>query len=246
MYQAEDTLLGMLVALKAVRKGDDEILHLRREARHLASLKHAGIPSYLDFFEERGHWYLVMECIKGGHVLTTRPLAIRQIIWIGKQVCNILYYLHHQCNPPVIHRDIKPSNIMVATSQRLYLLDFGISCHPGPNEGAVGSKGYAAPEQWQEGLITQKADVYSLGMMLRQLLTGQAPTEQISTTQKPLSQTLHIQQQQADLPEYSNLVDLLSDMTAEFSDDRPNVEEIWQELERVHQALLKAGTYAKQ
>jgi serine/threonine protein kinase len=246
VYQAEDTLLGLLVALKAIRKGDDEILHLRREARHLASLKHAGIPSYIDLFEERGRWYLVMEWVEGAHIQVGQPLSVRQVVWVGIQVCSILYYLHVLCRQPVIHRDIKPANLRVSTSKQLYLVDFGISCHPGVNEAVAGSKGYAAPEQWKHGgQITPKADIYALGMTLRHLLTGQAPREQASTTQKPFSQVMLPQAQQAESTGGHDLVNLLERMTAEAPNDRPDVREVWQELEGLHR-MLKEEAHALQ
>ena len=245
VYRAEDTLLGLPVALKAIGGDERCVLDLRREARHLARLKHVCIPSYLDFFEERGRWCLVMEWIEGGHVSTAQPLALRQVVWVGKQVCNILHYLHAQCSPPVIHRDIKPSNIMLSAFHQLYLVDFGISCHPGPNEVIAGSQGYAAPEQWARGQITTKADIYSLGMTLRQLLTGQAPAEQASTTHKAASQETHIPTGWSEQPEYCQLARLLAHMTAQFPDERPDVQEVERELENLHHLILKGGTYAQ-
>ncbi len=245
VYQAEDTLLTLPVALKAIEEGGNDILYLRREARHLASLKHAGIPSYFDFFEERGRWYLVMEWVEGSHIRTGQPLSVRQVVWVGRQLCDILYYLHCQCSPPVIHRDIKPSNLRLAMTQQLYLLDFGISCHPGSNEVIAGSRGYAAPEQWKRGQITASADIYGLGMTLRELLTGQAPADQASTTQRPGCQAARGPIAQSEPPGYGELVDLLLDMTDENPDERPNVHEVWQELEELHRAF-KEETYAGQ
>ncbi len=232
VYQAEDTLLCLVVALKVAQADENAILHLRREARHLACLKHAGIPSYHDLFEERGRWYLAMEWVDGAHIRVGQAISVRQVLWIGLQLCPILHYLHICCRQPIIHRDIKPDNLRLSRAYQLYLLDFGISCFPGVNEAAEGSPGYAAPEQWTQGSqITQKADIYALGGTLREFLIGQTPDEQASTKQKPLPA------RDAGASGYRELADLLESMTAEEPDDRPNICEVWQELEALYQRL---------
>jgi serine/threonine protein kinase len=246
VHRAEDSLLDLPVALKTLKEsddveGDNGALHLRREAGLLARLKHAGIPGFIDFFEERGHWHLVMEWVDGAHIRVGHPLTVRQVVWVGIQVCAILSYLHSR-QRPVIHRDIKPANLRLSTANQLYLVDFGISCYAGINEVAIGSPGYAAPEQWRQGnQITPKADMYGLGMTLRELLTGLAPNDQTSTTQKPMCQQTSTAQNEQ--PGYRELADLLRGMTAEDPDDRPNVQEVWQKLEILHR-MLKEKTYA--
>jgi serine/threonine protein kinase len=238
VYHAEDTLLGLPVALKALKGDDHAIVQLRQEARYLASLKHTGIPSFHDFFQERGRWHLVMEWIDGAHICVGHPLTVKQVIWVGRQVCPILYYLHTLCQQPVIHRDIKPANLRISRTQQLYLVDFGISCPPGVNERALGSPGYAAPEQWQcGGQITPKADIYSLGETLRELLTGRSPAKQASTTQKLRSQTKSTQMQKAKGSGYYELTDLLTRMTAQAPEKRPDAREVWQELDALRHSL---------
>ena len=232
VYQAEDTLLGLVVALKVAQADENAILHLRREARHLACLKHAGIPAYHDLFEEQGRWCLAMEWVDGAHIRVGQSLSVRQVLWIGLQICPILHYLHIRCHQPVIHRDIKPDNLRLSRAYQLYLVDFGISCFPGMNEAAEGSPGYAAPEQWmQGGQITQKADIYALGGTLREFLTGQTPDEQASAKQKPLLA------RDTGASGHRELADLLENMTAEMPDDRPNICEVWQDLEVLYQGL---------
>jgi serine/threonine protein kinase len=202
VYRAEDTLLDLSVALKMLKEGDNAALHLRREAGLLARLKHAGIPGFIDFFEERGRWHLVMEWVEGAHIRVGRPLTVRQVAWVGIQACSILSYLHFR-QKPIIHRDIKPANIRLSTKNQLYLVDFGISCYAGINEVAIGSPGYAAPEQWRhKDQITPKADMYALGMTLRELLTGLPPDDQTETVQKPMGQTLQASTTQAEQPGY--------------------------------------------
>lgn len=237
VYQAEDTLLGLVVALKVASVDEIAILHLRQEARHLACLKHTGIPAYHDLFEERGRWYLAMEWVDGSHIRVGQPLSVRQVLWVGLQLCPILHYLHIGCYPPVIHRDIKPDDLRLSEAFQLYLVDFGISCLVGMNEVAEGSPGYAAPEQWiQGGQITQKADIHALGGTLREFLTGQIPEEQASTNQRRLLA------QEAGTSGYRELSDLLESMTTEAPEDRPDICEVWQKLEVLYQACQERSS----
>lgn len=229
VYQAEDTLLNLTVAIKEVQGDADIIGHARHEARLLASLKHSSIPSFIDFFEQHGRWYVVMEWVTGVHVWGRKPLRVKQVIWFGVQLCDVLSYLHH-CQPPVIHRDLTPANILLTPQSHLYLIDFGISCAPGPAVSIAGSPGYGAPEQWIKGQsVTPLADIYSMGIILRQLLTGKAPSSGGSTTQ--VRKTNSAVPQTALQPGYRELLDLLERMTADEACQRPDIEAVWQRLE---------------
>src|SRR5438128_11181862 len=107
-------------------------------------------------------------------------LPLIEALDIGMQLCTVLDYLHTRF-PPIIFRDLKPANIMRTANGHLYLIDFGIARHFKPGQSrdtmALGSPGYAAPEQYGRAQTTPRADIYSLGVMLQQLLTGNNPTQ---------------------------------------------------------------------
>ena len=96
------------------------------------------------------------------------------------QLCTVLHYLHSQ-QPPIIFRDLKPANIIRAPTGQIYLIDFGIARYFKPGQPkdtmALGSPGYAAPEQYGKAQTTPRADLYSLGAVLHQLLTTRDPSE---------------------------------------------------------------------
>ncbi|GCE14005.1 serine/threonine protein kinase [Tengunoibacter tsumagoiensis] len=157
----------------------------KREAFLLASLTHPNLPSIYDHFTEHGRWYLVMSFIEGetleSYLQRSRMgrLPIEKAIDIGIQLASVLSYLHTR-KPPVIFRDLKPSNIMRIPDGQLYLIDFGIARHFKQGKlkdtMALGSPGYAAPEQYGRAQTTPQTDVYSLGAVLHHLLSGQDPT----------------------------------------------------------------------
>lgn len=190
VYKAEDGQVGnRLVAVKEMNRGGLTPLEIagaaeafKREALLLAKLKHPGLPGIRDHFTEAGRWYLVMDYIEG-ETLEARfdrlgRLRIDEVLGIGMQLCEVLNYLHN-CQPPVIFRDLKPANIIVSPQGRIYLIDFGLARLFDPaqsrNSSPVGSPGYAAPEQYDSPQTTVRADIYSLGATLHQLLTGAYP-----------------------------------------------------------------------
>src|SRR5437588_9250768 len=110
---------------------------------------------------------------------TQRP-PVDMVLQIRIQRCTVLAYLHtHQ--PPIIFRDLKPANIMRTADNHVYLIDFGIARHfkPGKTKDTIplGSPGYCAPEQYGKAQTTSRADIYSLGATLHQLLSGNDPSQ---------------------------------------------------------------------
>ncbi|GHO53517.1 tetratricopeptide repeat protein [Ktedonobacter robiniae] len=157
-----------------------------REALLLADLLHPNLPRIYDHFSENERSYLVMDFIEGRTVedyleqAGGKPLPLDQVLDWGKQLCDVLNYLHsHQ--PPIIFRDLKPSNVMV-NGNHIYLIDFGIArvFKPGQSHDtvALGSPGFAAPEQYGKAQSTPRSDIYSLGALMHCLLTGVDPSEQ--------------------------------------------------------------------
>jgi hypothetical protein len=207
VYLAEDIRLGRAVAIKemdAFRLPPDERAQaeqlFEREARMLASLDHPGLTRIWDYFQIDQRALLVMEYVPGQ---TLRELLQRNggpldepfAIEAGLQLCAVLSYLHSR-RPQVIFRDLKPANVMVvppgdpAEPPALRLIDFGIARLFKPEQTGdtliIGTPGYAPPEQYGRSQTDQRSDIYSLGVTLHQLLSGQPPS---SVPPPPLSGT---------------------------------------------------------
>lgn len=155
----------------------------QREAQLLAQLDHANLPKVIDFFSEGNRHFLVMEFVPG-KTLEKRleeaggPLPEREVYAYAEQLCDVLNYLHCQ-RPPIIFRDLKPANIMIKPDGRIKLIDFGIARHFKPGQSkdtqAMGTPGYAAPEQYGKGQSDARTDVYALGATLHHAITGRDP-----------------------------------------------------------------------
>jgi eukaryotic-like serine/threonine-protein kinase len=194
VYKARDIQNGdRLVAIKEVsllglhpQAMIEATTAFQREVSVLSQLDHPNLPHLYEYIQTPGHWYLVMDFIAGetleeyqskapnGHLLLSEALDI------GMQLCLVLDYLHSQ-QPPIVFRDLKPANIMRTPTGQLYLIDFGIARYFKPGQAkdtvALGSHGYAAPEQYGKAQTTPRADIYSLGAVLHQLLTARDPSE---------------------------------------------------------------------
>jgi serine/threonine protein kinase, bacterial len=155
-----------------------------QEAEMLAGLSHPHLPRVTDHFEQDGKAYLVMEFVPGETLLSflqreglPQPQA-RVFEWMS-QLCDALAYLHTQ-SPPIIFRDLKPANIMLTPGGQIKLVDFGIARLFKPGQAkdtqAFGTVGYSAPEQYGRGQTDARSDVYALGVLIYQLLTGYDPT----------------------------------------------------------------------
>ncbi|HVB22866.1 MAG TPA: serine/threonine-protein kinase [Ktedonobacteraceae bacterium] len=194
VYKAEDTRDGNReVAIKAITLHGlqpQEIIEateaFNREILILSDLKHRNLPRIRDHFSDTRCWYLVMDYIEGTSLekhLENMPggrLPLEEVLDIGVLLCDVLDYLHG-CTPSVIFRDLKPANIILTVDGHLALIDFGIARRfkPGQQKDTMvfGSPGYAAPEQYGKAQTTPRADIYSLGALLHQLLTGDDPSQ---------------------------------------------------------------------
>lgn len=191
VYLALDSRLNnMPVAIKEMSTqavgGDLQaaIASFQKEAALLISLRHPSLPVIRDFFSRsENRWYLVMDYIEGQtlkqFVDQNGPVPEAQVLDWGKQLCNILDYLHNQ-SPPIIFRDLKPSNIMLTPQGQIKLIDFGIARHfrqgISTDTAAYGSSGFAPPEQYGQNQTDPRADIYALGATLHYLLTGIDPS----------------------------------------------------------------------
>jgi serine/threonine protein kinase/ribosomal protein L40E len=206
VYQVEklDDTSTSLWALKELRpqtEDPDTQAHARnlfdQEATILSQLDHPNLPQVIDFFEDAGRAYLVMEFIWGESLekrleQTRSPLMERQVLQWAVQVCEVLDYLHTR-QPPVIFRDLKPSNIMVNNAGVIKLVDFGIARTYKENKLqdtiALGSENYAAPEQWGQAQTDPRADIYGLGATVYHLLANMPPSPAFLPTEPtPLNQ----------------------------------------------------------
>jgi serine/threonine-protein kinase len=155
----------------------------KHEAELLARLNHPNLPRVTDHFSEDGKNYLVMELVPGQTLLdyvqrSGLPRPPAEALGLAGQICDVLSYLHRQ-QPPVIFRDLKPANVMITPEGQLKLVDFGIARifkqGQAKDTQAYGTVGYSAPEQYGRGQTDARSDIYSLGALLHQLLTGHDP-----------------------------------------------------------------------
>jgi len=159
------------------------------------------MPIY-DAGEENGYYYVVTEFIHGARTLAayTRPdnlLPVEDVLTLMFKCAKALHYAHSR---GVIHRDIKPSNLMLTTDSDLRLIDFGIALHNDADfsriEGIAGSPSYMSPEQVQSLELTNHSDLYSLGAVMYELLTGRPPFHEDS----PLDTMLCVLEKEPLLP----------------------------------------------
>lgn len=188
VYLAHDLRLhGHQVAIKQLRVDDPSpagIQPIRQEMQLLATLDHPGLVKVTDFFQEGNSVFMVMEYLPGrtlADLLASRgPLLEAEALFIIQQLCQILGYLH-QRTPPIIFRDLKPANVMVDAINQVKLIDFGIarSFKPGRSKDTqmLGTPGYASPEHYGRGQTDARSDIYTLGVMLHELVTGFDPSQ---------------------------------------------------------------------
>jgi predicted esterase/predicted Ser/Thr protein kinase len=189
VYRARQTLLSRLVALKilAPEKEQDRQFAERfmREAQALARLNHPHIVTVYDFGETNGLYFLLMEYVDGMNLrqlLHSRKLVPEEALAIVPPICEALQYAHEQ---GVVHRDVKPENVLLDKQGRVKIADFGIAKILGQtaNQTAitgakeiVGTPYYMAPEQVEKPTkVDHRADIYSLGVVFYEMLTGELP-----------------------------------------------------------------------
>lgn len=185
VYLAQDTLLDRLVAIKVLRgdlAGNEKFIRrFQREAKSVSDLSHQNIVEVYDVGEEEGQHYIVMEYIDGKtlkQLIQKRgSLTVSEVIDIMTQLTNGLSSAH---DAYIIHRDIKPQNILILDNGMIKITDFGIATSMNATQltqtnSVMGSVHYLPPEQAAGKTATIKSDIYSLGILMYELLTGSVP-----------------------------------------------------------------------
>src|SRR5215471_7064583 len=184
VYLAEDEVLGRRVAIKILddrHAGDDQFIErFRREAKNAAGLSHPNIVSIYDRGEAEGTYYIAMEYLDGRSlkelILTRGPAPVSVAVDYARQMLSALRFAHRN---GIVHRDIKPHNVLVDAEGHLKVTDFGIAragTSQMTEEGSfIGTAQYLSPEQARGTQVDQRSDLYSLGIVLYELLTGNVP-----------------------------------------------------------------------
>lgn len=185
VYLAENIKLGSKWAIKVIPKNKKVDFDLLAEPNILKNLNHPSLPRIIDIEEDDKNIYIIEDFIEGlpldKQLQTRRFFGEETVIEWAKQLCRILHYLHKQKPHPIIYRDMKPSNIIVSADNQVKVIDFGIArefkADRGSDTSYMGTRGYAAPEQYGRGQTDARTDIYSLGVTMYHLLTGKSPNE---------------------------------------------------------------------
>jgi eukaryotic-like serine/threonine-protein kinase len=195
VWLAEDTELSRNVAIKVLhdRFAQDAqfVERFRREAANAAGLQHPNVVGVFDRGEFDGSYYIAMEYVEGSSLkqLIDRGLSVPQAIEIARQILAAVRFAHEH---GIVHRDIKPHNVIVDPAGRVRVLDFGIA-RAGASEitqtgSVMGTAQYLSPEQAQGLEVTPASDIYSVGVVLYEMLTGRVPFEGDSAVAVALKQ----------------------------------------------------------
>jgi len=184
VYLAEDQELGRRVAIKILNDrhaADDSFIErFRREAKNAAGLSHPNIVSIYDRGEAEGTYYIAMEFLDGRSlkelIVGRGPAPIKTAIDYARQILAAVGFAHRH---GIVHRDIKPHNVLVGSEGRLKVTDFGIA-RSGASQmtevgSIIGTAQYLSPEQARGAPVDQTSDLYSVGVVLYEMLTGQVP-----------------------------------------------------------------------
>ncbi|MFY9826666.1 MAG: serine/threonine-protein kinase, partial [Thermoanaerobaculia bacterium] len=251
VYLAEDPQIDRQLAIKTVRligrpqEIDDRKKRLLREARAAGRLLHPNIVTLFDAGEAEGLLYLAFEFVEGtdlaGRLDSPSRLSLRDALRVARQAAEALEYAHSQ---GIVHRDIKPSNILLDRAGRVKVADFGIAKMAGQSTeltmvgSVMGSPQYLSPEQIKGEDLDGRSDVFSLGVVIYEILSGKRPFEGDTIT------TLVYQILHKDLPPISELravpprlEALLRRMLAKDRNDRLTAGEAARELAGIEMAL---------
>ena len=183
VYKAKDHILSRFVAIKVLKQEFSEdssfVTKFRAEAQSAAGLEHPNIVNIYDVGSENGLYYIVMEYVEGitlkTYIEKKGQLSFKESASIAIQVARGIEAAH---NKNIIHRDIKPQNIIISTDGKVKVTDFGIAKATSSNtisSDVMGSVHYASPEQARNGFVDGRSDIYSLGIVMFEMVTGRVP-----------------------------------------------------------------------
>ncbi|MFF4874935.1 serine/threonine-protein kinase [Micromonospora sp. NPDC000668] len=243
VWAGYDERLDRPVAVKFLRHrevAEDErevaVKRFRREARLTAGLDHPGVPAVHDLGEHGDDLYIVMQLVRGyplaDLIAEQEQLAVGEAVSIATQVCSVLAAAHAAS---LVHRDLKPQNLMITPSGSVKVLDFGVAALLGPAEQSrltatghtLGTPAYIAPEQASGAATGPAADLYALGCILFEMLTGKPPYE-AKNAPDMLRQHMHspipiVTEYRSDLPD--DLGHLIFCLLGKQPTDRPETAE---------------------
>jgi serine/threonine protein kinase len=232
VYRAQDEITGRTVAVKlldrAYMRTDRLVARYRREAEILQRLQHPHIVGYLDYQQYQGRQFIVMEYLGDATLARVlardRRLPLDQAYGIFEQACQAISFAHGQ---HIIHRDIKPANIFLVDG-RVKLIDFGLAAdleagQPSTVGLTTGTVAYMAPEQVAGGPVDERTDIYALGTVFYEMITGRHPTQGAYRPPSVL------------VPGLNDALDIVLDKAREreSADRYPDVEAFRRELTRV-------------
>jgi eukaryotic-like serine/threonine-protein kinase len=257
VYRAHDRLLERKVALKILheRYGEDDeyIERFRREARAVAQLSHPNIVTVIDRGEDDGRQFIVFEYVEGDNlkeiVEREGPLALDEVVTLGLEIARGLAFAHER---GIVHRDVKPQNVLLNGDGHAKVTDFGIARSLDVEKGVtqtgtvLGTSDYIAPEQASGQVVNRSTDVYSLGVVLFELLTGTVPFRgesfvavALQHVNEPPPSVLELRPDTP--PRLARLVDAA---LAKDPDERPSMDELVAELEALRLGYAGGGETA--
>ncbi|MBQ1916914.1 MAG: Stk1 family PASTA domain-containing Ser/Thr kinase, partial [Lachnospiraceae bacterium] len=183
VYRAKDHSLGRDVAIKVLKSEFSQdssfVTKFRAEAQSAAVLEHPNIVNIYDVGSEDGLYYIVMEYVEGitlkKYIATKGRLGYNEALSIAIQVARGIEAAH---NKGIVHQDIKPQNIIISKEGKVKVTDFGIARAANSNTihaGSMGSVHYVSPEQARNGFVSYASDIYSLGIVMYEMVTGKVP-----------------------------------------------------------------------
>lgn len=180
VYKARQKSLNRWVAIKILapeKEGEKKFAErFGSEAQTLAQLNHPNIVTVFDYGETEGLYYIVMEFVDGVNLrdlLADGKMDAEQALAIIPPICEALQFAHDK---GIVHRDIKPENLLIDRDGRVKIADFGIASLIGAVAEKSGTPPYMAPEQGTKGGVDHRADIYALGVVLYEMLTGERPS----------------------------------------------------------------------
>ena len=242
VYDAWHMFMSSRRVIKKILKKSIRQDSFYSEIKVVKNLKHPSIPIIYDVVEDSFAYYIIEEYIEGEtleeYVTRLGPLPEEKVLDIGKKLCGIVLYLHCQKPIPILFLDIHPQNILINQNE-IFLVDFGNSYYEDEiteNMWHMGTAGYAAPEQYNEGSLDVRADIFGIGAVLGFLMVGRNHTDNQLSLQFPQSisekMKMIVTQCMASDREYrfqsvesllANLMELTKEDNVCLSDERPHI-----------------------